>query len=240
VLDVVPERCAATQAALERLDRRGLGIPCDVMDSAGLVAAVDRVHAELGRLDILVNNAGGVRAGPFVTQPEASVRRHVEINLFSMLFATQAAARHMIDGGRGGSIVNVTSIEGMRAAPMFAVYAAAKAGMISFTKTMALELAEHDIRVNCIAPDHTITPGGRGNLTGPVDPSAWADSDPEEWAKVVPLGREGVVEECASAAIWLCSKMSDYVTGVTVNVDGGTWASSGWLRAPGGGWTFNP
>jgi NAD(P)-dependent dehydrogenase (short-subunit alcohol dehydrogenase family) len=240
VLDVVPERCEATQAAIGRLGRVGLGIPCDVMDTAGLVAAVDRVRAELGRLDILVNNAGGVRAGPFVTQPEASVRRHVEINLFSMLFATQAAARHMIDGGSGGSIVNVTSIEGMRAAPMFAVYAAAKAGMISFTKTMALELSEHGIRVNCIAPDHTITPGGRGNLTGPVDPSAWADSDPEEWSRVVPLGREGLVEECASAVIWLCSAMSEYVTGVTVNVDGGTWASSGWLRTAGGGWTFNP
>src|SRR5262245_46817456 len=171
VLDVEPERCSATQAAIEGLGRRGLGIPCDVMDTAGLVSAVDRTRDELGRLDILVNNAGGVRGGPFLTQPEASVRRHVEINLFSMLFATQASARHMIDGGQGGSIVNVTSIEGMRAAPMFAVYAAAKAGMISFTKTMALELSEHDIRVNCIAPDHTITPGGRGNLAGVVDPS---------------------------------------------------------------------
>src|SRR5262245_1808371 len=109
VLDIEPERCAATQMAIERLGRRGLGIPCDVMDTAALVAAVDRAHAELGRLDILVNNAGGVRAGPFVTQPETSVRRHVEINLFSMLFATQAAARHMIDGGRGGSVINVTS-----------------------------------------------------------------------------------------------------------------------------------
>jgi NAD(P)-dependent dehydrogenase (short-subunit alcohol dehydrogenase family) len=240
VLDVVPERCEATEAAIARLGRRGLGIPCDVMDTAGLVAAIDRARAELGRLDVLVNNAGGVRAGSFVTQPEASVRRHVEINLFSMLFATQAASRHMIDGGRGGSIVNVTSIEGMRAAPMFAVYAAAKAGMISFTKTMALELAEHRIRVNGIAPDHTITPGGRGNLTGPVDPASWADSDPGEWAKVVPLGREGLVEECAGAVVWLCSKMAEYVTGITVNVDGGTWASSGWLRAPAGGWTFNP
>ena len=147
----------------------------------------------------------------------------------------------MIDGGRGGSIVNVTSIEGIRAAPMFAVYAAAKAGMISFTKTMALELSEHGIRVNCIAPDHTITPGGRGNRTGPVDPSSWADSDSDEWAKVVPIGREGVVEECASTVVWMCSKMSDYVTGVTVNVDGGTWASSGWLvHAAAGPSTHDP
>ena len=240
VIDIVPERCEATRAAIDRLGRKGLGIPCDVMDTAGLVAAVDRAHTELGRLDILVNNAGGVRGGPFMTQPEGSIRRHVEINLFSMLFATQAAAKHMIDGGRGGAIVNVTSIEGMRAAPMFAVYAAAKAGMISFTKTMALELSEYGIRVNCIAPDHTITPGGRGNRAGPVDPSSWTDSDSDEWGRLVPIGREGVVEECASTVVWMCSKMSDYVTGVTVNVDGGTWASSGWLRARGGGWTLNP
>ncbi|MET0144636.1 MAG: SDR family oxidoreductase [Ilumatobacteraceae bacterium] len=240
VIDVEPTRCASTQAAIEALGRRAVGIPCDVMDTAGLTAAIAQVHDELGRLDILVNNAGGVRGGPFITQPEASVRRHVEINLFSMLFATQAAARLMIEGGRGGTIVNVASIEALRAAPMFAVYAACKAGMAGFTKSMAVELAEHDIRVNCIAPDHTITPGNRDNRNGPVEPASWADSDSEEWRRVVPLGREGVVAECASTAVWLCSAMSNYVTGITVSVDGGTWASSGWLRGPNGGWTYNP
>jgi NAD(P)-dependent dehydrogenase (short-subunit alcohol dehydrogenase family) len=238
IVDIVPERCAATQRAIEHLGRRAIGIPCDVMDTGGLVGAIDRVAETFGRLDILVNNAGGVRGGPFLTQPEASIRRHVEINLFSMVFATQAAARHMIERGEGGSIVNVASIEGLRAAPMFAVYAACKAGMISFTKSAALELSEHKIRVNCIAPDHTISPGTRGNRTGPVDPASWPDSDFEGWAKTVPLGREGVVAECASTAIWMCSAMSEYVTGVTVNVDGGTWASSGWLRRPEGGWTL--
>jgi NAD(P)-dependent dehydrogenase (short-subunit alcohol dehydrogenase family) len=236
VLDIEPARCAATQGAIERLGRRALGIQCDVMDTAALVSAIDSVADQFGRLDILVNNAGGVRGGPFISQPESSIRRHVEINLFSMIFGTQAAARHMIEAGRGGSIVNVASIEGLRAAPMFAVYAACKAGMVSFTKTTALELSEHGIRVNCIAPDHTISPGGRGNRTGPVDPSSWADSDFDEWATAIPLGREGVVAECASTAIWMCSAMSAYVTGVTVNVDGGTWASSGWLRRPEGGW----
>jgi NAD(P)-dependent dehydrogenase (short-subunit alcohol dehydrogenase family) len=240
VVDVVPERAAATEAAIARLGRTGVGITCDVMDTAGLTSAIDGVHERFGRLDILVNNVGGVRGGPFLTQPASSIRRHIEINLMSMLFATQAGANHMIAGGRGGSIVNVTSIEGLRAAPNFAVYAACKAGMVSFTKSMALEMSEHQIRVNCIAPDHTITPGGRGNRSGPVDPSAWRDSDSDEWAKVVPLGREGVVSECASTAIWLCSSMSDYVTGITVNVDGGTWASSGWLRDSQGRWTFNP
>ncbi len=239
VLDSVPERCAATEAAIEGLGRRATGIVCDVIDSDQLRSAIAAVHNRFGRIDILVNNAGGVRGGPFLTQPEASMRRHIDINLVSMLVATQEVARRMIEAGRGGTIVNVSSIEGSRAAPMFAVYAACKAGMINFTRTMAVELAEHDIRVNCISPDHTVTPGGRGNRTGPVDPASWPDSSPD-WAKVVPLGREGLVEECAGAVVWLCSGMSAYVTGVNVPVDGGTWASSGWLRDPGGGWTFNP
>ena len=163
----------------------------------------------------------------------------MEINLISMFVATQEAARAMIDAGDGGSVVNVASIEAFRAAPMFAVYAACKAGMANFTRTVALELSEHGIRVNCIAPDHTVTPGMRGNRTGPVDPSTWADSS-EECSRLVPLGREGLVEECASTVVWLCSKMSDYVTGDTIHVDGGTWASSGWLRGDDGRWTLNP
>lgn len=80
----------------------------------------------------------------------------------------------------------------------------------------------------------------RGNRSGPVDPASWADSD-EGWSRVVPpLGREGLVDECAGAIVWLCSSMAGYVTGVTVNVDGGRWASSGWLRDDDGGWTFDP
>jgi len=239
VLDVVPERCAATQAAIERLGREAIGIPCDVMDSKQIRGSIGRVMDRFGGIDILVNNAGGVRGGPFLTMPEQSMRRHVEINLVSMLVATQEAARAMIDAGRGGSIVNVASIEGFRAAPMYAVYAACKAGMISFTRTMALELSEHGIRVNGIAPDHTITPGLRDNRSGPVDPDSWEESS-AEWSRSIPLGREGLVEECASAVVWLCSKMSDYVTGVTVSVDGGTWASGGWLRRSDGGWTLSP
>jgi NAD(P)-dependent dehydrogenase (short-subunit alcohol dehydrogenase family) len=240
VLDSEPERCAATEAAIRELGRDADGIVCDVLESDQIRSAFERVQERFGRVDILVNNAGGVRAGLFLTQPERSIRRHVEINLVSMMIATQEAARRMIDGGRGGAIVNVSSIEGSRAAPMFAVYAACKAGVLGFTRTTAVELAEHGIRVNCISPDHTVTPGNRNNRTGPVDPASWPDSS-GEWARVVPLGREGLVDECASTAVWLCSQMSAYVTGVNVPVDGGTWASSGWLRrAEGSGWTLNP
>jgi NAD(P)-dependent dehydrogenase (short-subunit alcohol dehydrogenase family) len=238
VLDISEARADATQRAIERTGRRGIGIVCDVKDPDALRAAIATADRELGPLDILVNNAGGVRRGPFLTMPERSIDRHIAMNLTSTLIASQEVAKLMVARGQGGAIVNVTSIEGFRAAPDRAVYAACKAAMISFTKTLAVELAEHDIRVNAIAPDHTITPGIRGNLDGPVDPSAWADTD-DSWARVVPMGREGLVSECASTAVWLCSKMSDYVTGTTISVDGGTAAASGWLRGP-DGWTFNP
>lgn len=239
VLDVDPDRCAAAHEVIAQYGGRALAVPCDVRDTTALRAAIGRAADEFGRLDVLVNNAGGTRGGPLLTQPEKSMRNHIDINLMSVFVATQEAATKMIEAGNGGSIVNVASIEGMRAAPRYAVYAACKAGMVNYTRTAALELAEHGIRVNCIAPDHTITPGMRANLTGPVTPRTWADSD-ESWRLLIPAGREGLVDECAGVIVWLSSPMASYVTGVTVNVDGGTWAASGWLRDGEGGWTLNP
>src|SRR5262249_30256270 len=153
----------------------------------------------------------------FKDQSERSWRRHIDMNLVSMLAATSAAVPMMTEVG-GGSIVNITSIEGFRAAPMYAVYSACKAGMINFTRTMAVELAEHNIRMNAIAPDLTTTPGLRGNLAGPVDPSTWVDMTGVAAEKYIPLGREGVVEDCANPAIFLSSAMAGYITGVTINV----------------------
>jgi NAD(P)-dependent dehydrogenase (short-subunit alcohol dehydrogenase family) len=238
VLDVIPERAERAVQAIEELGGKGLPLPADVMDTDQVRAAVDRTREQFGRLTILVNNAGGVRAAKFVEQSERSWRRHIDINLVSMLAATSAAIPAMIEAG-GGSIVNITSIEGFRAAPMYSVYAACKAGMINFTRTLAVEVAEHDIRVNAIAPDLTTTPGLGGNRTGPVDPSTWFDMPAEASYRMIPLGREGVVDECAAAAVFLCSSMAGYITGVTLNVDGGSWASSGWTRDGSGGWTLH-
>ncbi len=158
-----------------------------------------------------------------------------------MLAATSAAAPVIVRGGRGGSIINVSSIEASRAAPNYAVYAACKAGMLNFTRSMALELAEHGVRVNAIAPDYTVTPGLRGNLTGPVDPASWRQPTPAQEqaaARRIPLGRPGVDAECGAVAVFLASAMSSYVTGAVIPVDGGTWASSGWLRNKDGHWTL--
>ena len=240
--DIVPERCEETAGAITALGRDALPYPVDVMDSDQVRAMVAATDERFGRLDILVNNAGGVSGRPFLEQSERSWRRHIEINLVSMLAATSAAVPIMIRGGRGGSIINVTSIEGSRAAPNFAVYAACKAGMISFTRTMALELSQHGIRSNAIAPDHTITPGNMGNRSGPVDESAWIQRSPETidaMNRIIPLLREGDAEECGDAAVFLASRMSSYVTGTVLPVDGGTWASSGWVRGRDGKWTLN-
>jgi NAD(P)-dependent dehydrogenase (short-subunit alcohol dehydrogenase family) len=242
VFDIIPERADEAATRVAEFGRRGLAVPGDAMDSEALRQAIARTDAEFGRLDILVNNAGGVSARPFLEQSERSWRRHIDINLVSMMAAIHAAAPVMIREGRGGTILNVASIEGERAAPNFAVYAACKAGMVSFTKTMALELSGYGIRVNCIAPDHTVTPGTRGNRAGPVDPASWREPSPDAanaMNRLIPLEREGKDTECGDAAVFLCSSMASYVTGIVLPVDGGTWAAGGWVRGSDGKWTLN-
>ena len=242
IFDIFPERAEEAAARVREQGRQAIPIVGDVMDSAALRSAIDKAAATFGRLDILVNNAGGVSARPFLEQSERSMRKHIDINLMSMLVATQAAALHMVAGGRGGTMINVASIEASRAAPNFAVYAACKAGMLSFTKSMAVELSEHGIRANCLAPDHTITPGNQGNRAGPVDPATWkkrSDDEIDAMSRLIPLGREGVDMECGDAAVFLASAMSTYITGVLLPVDGGTWASSGWVRGRDRRWTLN-
>ena len=122
-----------------------------------------------------------------------------------------------------GSIINVTSIEGWRAAPGYAAYAAAKAGVINFTKTVALEFAPLGIRVNALAPDITLTEG----LVSVAPASSLG-----RFGHVVPMGRAGHVDEMAGAAVFLGSDLSSYVTGQTLHVDGGTQAAGGWYHHP--------
>jgi NAD(P)-dependent dehydrogenase (short-subunit alcohol dehydrogenase family) len=241
ILEVDPERIDQTAEMVRRAGGEALSLPTDVMDADMVRASVARAAGHFGRIDILVNNAGGVNGRRFLAQSERSWRRHIDINLVSMLVATAATAPVMIEGGRGGAILNITSIEGLRAAPMYAVYAACKAGMISFTKSMALELGEHGIRVNALAPDHTATAGLRGIMTGAVDPANLPPRAPAERDGVnayVPLGREGNAPELAKVAVFLCSDDAGYVTGATLNVDGGTFAASGWTRAADGNWSL--
>ncbi|GFE90663.1 SDR family NAD(P)-dependent oxidoreductase [Steroidobacter agaridevorans] len=239
--DIVPERCDETAARIREMGRRALAVPTDVLEIDRIRALIATASEQFGRIDILVNNAGGAKPTPFLEQSERSWRRHIDLNLVSMFAATSAVVPVMIRGGRGGTIINVASIEASRAAPNFAVYAACKAGMLNFTRTMALELADHRIRVNAIAPDYTVTPGLRGNFTGPVDPASWVQPTEQQEAAAarrIPLGRPGVDTECGQVALFLASTMSSYVTGSVIPVDGGAWASSGWLRNKAGKWTL--
>lgn len=243
ILENIPERCEETAARIRERGREVLTFPCNVMESDKVAEAVSETGRHFGRLDILVNNAGGVSRRSFQELQERNWRRHIDLNLVSNLAATSAAIPIMIAGGRGGSIINVTSIEGSRAAPGYAVYAACKAGINNLTRTLALELAEHGIRVNAIAPDYTVTPGLRGNFTGPVDQAKWRNPGPSGLAATrsrIPLERAGIDEECGTAAVFLASRMASYVTGIVMPVDGGSWASSGWARSSSGDWILPP
>lgn len=241
IADIIPERCDEVVARVTDMGRQALGIPTDVMNGDQVEAMVEQAFEHFGRIDILVNNAGGVGPKPFLQQSRRSWQRHIDLNLVSMLAATSAATPHMIAGGRGGTIINISSIEGSRAAPNYAVYAACKAAMLNFTRSLALELADESIRVNAIAPDYIVTPGLRGNITGPVDPDKWFQPTPAQedaTNRRIPLGRTGVDEECGKVAVFLASAMSSYITGSVIPVDGGAWASSGWIRNKSGRWTL--
>lgn len=221
-----PETCAT--AAVEV---GGLGVPTDVRDSAEVDAALDRTVVELGPVSILVNNAGGVFSSPILDTSENGWDALYRANLRPVLLCTQRVARGLVAAGSPGSVINVTSIEGVRAAPGYAAYAAAKAGVINYTKTAALELAPHGIRINALAPDITMTEG----MAAVAPPGSEA-----HFGRVVPMGRAGHVDEMAGAAVFLASDLSSYVTGQTIHVDGGTHAAGGWYHGPTGEYVLGP
>jgi len=199
-----------------------LGITTDVRDGEQVDAALQRTTAELGPVTILVNNAGGTFFSSLLDTSENGWDALYRANLRHVLLCTQRVARQLVAAGLPGSVVNLTSIEGVRAAPGFAAYAAAKAGVINYTKTAAFELAPHGIRVNAIAPDVTVTEGLTNLSFGDLDAIGHA----------IPMGRPGTVDEIASVAVFLASDMASYLTGETLHVDGGTHAAGGWYRHP--------
>jgi NAD(P)-dependent dehydrogenase (short-subunit alcohol dehydrogenase family) len=212
------ETCASAAEAIG-----ALGIVTDVRDSAQVDAALQRTETELGVPSILVNNAGGVFRASLLDTSENGWDALYRSNLRHVLLCTQRVARRLVDVDRPGSVINVTSIEGVRAAPGYAAYAAAKAGVINYTKTAALELAPYNIRVNALAPDLTLTEGLLRVAPNGLSASA---------GHMIPMGRPGHVDEMAGAAVFLASNMSSYLTGQTIHVDGGTQAASGWYHNP--------
>ena len=199
---------------LAALDADHTGI-LDVRDAEAVQSFVAEVGQRFGRVDVLVNNAGGGFRSPFLDVRAKGQQALVDENFTSVTHFVREAVPLMADGG---SIINVTSIEAHRAAPGFAVYAAMKAAVANLTKSLALELGDRGIRVNCIAPDDIPTPGVGDLATRPLDDL-------------------GHVDDVAGAAVFLASDLSRFVTGSTIHVDGGNLAASGWRRSDDGGFT---
>ncbi|MCW5889961.1 MAG: glucose 1-dehydrogenase [bacterium] len=223
VLERDPATATRTADAIGAAGGTAIAIPVDVRDGDALHAALDATVARFGALHVMVNNAGGTFHQPFLESGEKGWDALLRLNLKTVLAGTQLAARHMAATGHGGSIVNVVTIEAMRAAPGYAAYAAAKAGVVSFTRTAAVELGPHGIRVNALAPDICLTEGLAAMV--PAEEQA-------RWPHMIPLGRAGSPDDLAGAAVFLASDLARYVTGVTLHVDGGTHAAGGWWREP--------
>jgi 3-oxoacyl-[acyl-carrier protein] reductase len=201
---------------------RAIAIGVDVGDAAAVQAFVDRVVVEFGRLDVMFANAGIAHSAPFLEHPEAQWQRVLRVNLTGVFLCCQAAARQMVKQG-GGRIITTASINGFRGVENLAGYNAAKAGVIELTRTMAVELAQHHIAVNAIAPAQIDTRLTRG----------LPEAARRRRVERIPMGRFGEPEEVARVALFLASDDASYVTGHTLAVDGGYLAGGLWSGASG-------
>jgi 7-alpha-hydroxysteroid dehydrogenase len=191
--------------------RRALVVAHDIRDFSEQLA--EQTLAEFGRIDVWVNNVGGsdekdVHA--LVDTPDATFRAQIELNLVSSFQGCKAAAGRMTDGG---AIVNITSGAGTRGSPYTGPYAAAKAGLINLTQTLALELAERGIRVNAVSPGPVVTEAFREVLG--------VENRLDELTQTIPLGRTGTPDDIAAMVLFLCSPAASWITGEHHLVAGG-------------------
>ena len=201
----------ATAAEIESRGRRALIVEGDIRDFSETLA--DRAVEAFGRLDVWINNVGGSDDKDVHTladTPDDTFRAQLELNLTSAFQGCKAAARRM---GEGSAIVNITSGAGTRGSPMTGPYAAAKAGLINLTQTLALELAERGIRVNCVSPGPVVTEAFREVLG--------VEDKLDELARTIPLGRTGTPEDIAAMVLLLSSPAGGWITGEHHLVAGG-------------------
>lgn len=230
IAEIDPARAEAVREALPNAKI----VVCDVRDRAVPRILAERVEALAGKLDVLVNNVGHfVHALPFAMLDDAQAEEILDVNLGQLMRVTRAMLPLLRAAAPGSSIVNVTSIEAYRGIPYCSVYAAAKAGIAGFTKSLALELAPEGIRVNDIAPETTDTPQVALDVMIPPE-------NRDNMDKWIPLGRFGTPADCAGAALYLASPLAAWVTGTAIHVDGGALTAAGWTRTPAGEWTVVP
>ena len=221
-VDLAPAPAAELAALLEAHPRELHYVRADVADDASIAAMVAAARARFGTIDILFNNAAVFDLAPLLESDEGMYRRLFDVNVKGLFFTMQAVLAQMVEDGVRGSVINLASQAGRRGEALVAHYCASKAAVISYTQSAALAMARHGIRVNGISP-------------GVVDTPMWAHVDalfakaeglaPGEKKKAVglavPLGRMGVPEDIAGAAVFLASDASAYITAQTLNVDGG-------------------
>ncbi|MFM7444015.1 MAG: L-iditol 2-dehydrogenase [Tabrizicola sp.] len=217
---------AGAQQTAAELGPAAIAVGLDVTDQASIDRAVAETVGHLGQIDILINNAAIFTAAPIAEISRADYERCFAINVSGTLFTLQAVARHMIDAGIRGKIINMASQAGRRGEGLVAVYCATKAAVISLTQSAGLNLIAHGINVNAIAP-------------GVVDGDHWDGVDAffaryegkapgQKKAEVgasVPFGRMGRAEDLTGMAVFLASNDADYIVAQTYNVDGGNWMS---------------
>jgi NAD(P)-dependent dehydrogenase (short-subunit alcohol dehydrogenase family) len=212
-VDIADEPLALATAALEADGLPFTPVIADVTTDAGIESVVAIARERHGGVHGLVNVVGGALTphwAPSLDFTRARWQEQIVLNLDTAMFMSQAVAREIVRQGSGGSIVCLSSTSGIGAAPFHVAYGAAKGALVSMVRTLALEWADHGIRVNAIAPGTIRTP-----RSGP-------ESDPDLDRRGVPMARRGEPDEIAAAALFLVSDLASYVTGQCLPVDGGT------------------
>jgi 3-oxoacyl-[acyl-carrier protein] reductase len=204
------EKAQALEAELSQFGIKAKGYRSDAGDFKAAEMLIEQVLADFGTIDIVVNNAGITRDNLLMRMTEDQFDEVIKANLKSVFNITKAVQRPMLKQ-RKGSIVNISSVVGVKGNAGQANYAASKAGIIGFSKSVALELGSRNIRCNVIAPGFIET-----EMTGVLD-----EKTVQSWRDAIPLKRGGQAEDVAAAAIFLASDMSAYITGQTINVCGG-------------------